>query len=86
MKSHVRAALLLAALAGRAALAESPDCPCPIPPAGPPPPWSGSAEFSYLSTSGNSHASSLGGGLELFYKPLPWTFGLDAPLPPRFLE
>lgn len=78
MKSHVRAILLLAAIAGRSALAESPDCPCPIPPAGPPPPWSGSAEFSYLSTSGNSHTSSLGGGLELFYKPLPWTFGLDA--------
>ena len=78
MKTHFRSALFLAAFAGGAALAQTPECPCPIPPAGPPPPWSGSAEFSYLSTSGNTQTSSLGGGLELFYKPPPWTFSLNA--------
>ncbi|MEP6995753.1 MAG: DUF481 domain-containing protein, partial [Acidobacteriota bacterium] len=76
MKKACQAALLLSAFAG-AILAQTPECPCPVPPPGPPPPWTGSAEFSYLSTSGNSTTSSLGGGLQLFYKPLPWTIGLD---------
>jgi putative salt-induced outer membrane protein YdiY len=78
VKTLVRSSLLLAAIAGGAARAQTPEGPCPIPPAGPPPLWTGSAEFSYLSTSGNSKTSSLGGGLALFYKPLPWTVSLDA--------
>jgi putative salt-induced outer membrane protein len=73
----VRSTLLWMLIAGGAALAQTPDCPCPVP-TGPPPLWTGSAEFSYLSTSGNSSSSSLGGGLELFYKPAPWTFSLNA--------
>ena len=77
MKALVRSALLLIAVGGGALLAQTPECPCPIP-SGPPPPWSGSAEFSYLSTSGNSKTSSLGGGLELLYKPPSWNFSLDA--------
>ncbi|HJW13704.1 MAG TPA: DUF481 domain-containing protein [Thermoanaerobaculia bacterium] len=56
---------------GGAALAQQP-CPCPPAPAGPPPLWSGSAELSFLSTSGNTSTSSIGGGLELNYKPAPW--------------
>lgn len=78
MKTLVRSILLGSAVAGGALLAQTPECPCPIPPAGPPPLWTGSADFSYLSTSGNSSTSSLGGGLELFYKPAPWTFSLNA--------
>ena len=46
-------------------------CPCPIP-AGPPPLWSGTAEVSFLSTSGNTSTSSFGGAFELDYKPAPW--------------
>ena len=46
-------------------------CPCPIP-AGPPPIWSGSAEVSFLSTSGNTSTSSFGGAVEVDYKPAPW--------------
>jgi len=58
--------------AGGLALAQTPPCPCPIP-AGPPPLWSGSAELSYLSTSGNTRTSSIGAGLEVDYKPAPWS-------------
>ncbi len=56
---------------GGVALAQP--CPCPPAPGGPPPLWSGSAELSFLSTSGNTSTSSLGGGLEVDYKPAPWT-------------
>lgn len=55
---------------GGAALAQP--CPCPPAPAGPPPLWSGSAEISYLSTSGNTSTSSFGGAVEVGYKPAPW--------------
>ncbi len=58
--------------AAGAALGEQPPCPCPPPPPGPPPLWSGSAELSFLSTSGNTSTSSIGGALELDYKPAPW--------------
>ena len=78
MKTILRSGFLLGLFAGGALRAQTPECPCPIPPAGPPPLWTGSAEFSYLSTSGNSRTSSLGGGVELFYKPAPWTFSLNA--------
>jgi putative salt-induced outer membrane protein len=63
-------------LAG-AARAQAP-CPCPTPPPGPPPLWSGNAQFAYAGTSGNTDTSSLGGSLELDYKPLPWTIVLTA--------
>ncbi len=78
MKLGIRLALLLCAALPVAAFAQTPECPCPVPPAGPPPPWSGSAEFSFLSTSGNTDTSSIGGALELDYKSLPWTVVLKA--------
>jgi len=68
----MRFGLFLWLAAAGAALAQAP-CPCPTPPAGPPPLWSGSAELSFLSTSGNTTTSSLGSGLEVDYKPAPWT-------------
>ena len=60
------------------AIARGQSAPCPCPPAVPTPPplWSGKAELSYLSTSGNTTTNSFGGGLELEYKPSPWTFTL----------
>ncbi len=60
-----------------AARAQAP-CPCPTPPPGPPPLWSGNAQFAYAGTSGNTDTSSLGGSLELDYKPLPWSIVLTA--------
>jgi putative salt-induced outer membrane protein len=63
---------LLPGFAAGVALAQAPPCPCPVP-TGPPPLWSGSAEISYLATSGNTSTSSLGGAIEVDYKPAPWT-------------
>lgn len=37
-------------------------------------PWTGSAELSYVATSGNTDTSSLGLGGELHYKPGTWTY------------
>jgi putative salt-induced outer membrane protein len=71
VKNVVRSALLLGLSPAGLALAQSAPCPCPTP-AGPPPLWSGSAELSFLSTSGNTRTSSLGAGLEVDYKPAPW--------------
>jgi putative salt-induced outer membrane protein len=73
VSTPIRFALFLWVAAAGAALAQAPPCPCPTPPAGPPPLWSGSAELSFLSTSGNTTTSSLGSGLEVDYKPAPWT-------------
>jgi putative salt-induced outer membrane protein len=70
------AGLLWAALAA-AAFAQTP-CPCPPPPEPPPPLWFGNAELSYAGTSGNTDTSSLGGALEVNYKPSPWLFTLKA--------
>jgi putative salt-induced outer membrane protein len=64
-----RVFFLWLALAGTA-LAQP--CPCPPAPPGPPPLWSGSAEISFLSTTGNTSTSSFGGALEVDYKPAPW--------------
>jgi putative salt-induced outer membrane protein len=61
--------------AASVASAQTPECPCPIPPATPPS-WFGKAEFSFLSTSGNTDTTSIGGSLELNYKPAPWLFTL----------
>ena len=68
--------LLCAALAATAS-AQTP-CPCPPPPEPPPPVWFGKAELSYVGTTGNTDTSSLGGALELNYKPTPWLFTLKA--------
>lgn len=63
---------LLAAAAGMvvasAALAADP----PPPPAGPPPVWSGKAEASYVSTTGNTDVQTIGAGLEVDYKKDVW--------------
>jgi putative salt-induced outer membrane protein len=49
--------------------------PSPDPTAPPPPPplWSGKAELAYAATSGNTSTSSLGVGLDVAYRPAPWT-------------
>jgi putative salt-induced outer membrane protein len=39
----------------------------------PPPLWSGKGEISFVSTSGNTDVQTLGAGLEVHYKPLPWS-------------
>ena len=65
-------------LAGAAvAAAQTPDCPCPTTPP-PPPIWFGKVDFSFLSTSGNTDTTSIGGALELNYNPKPWLFTLKA--------
>ena len=45
----------------------------PAAPAPPPPVWSGKAEISYLSTSGNTSVQTFGGGLEVDYKKDVWS-------------
>jgi len=69
------AAVFLALAAASFASAQTADCPCPVPP-GPPPLWFGKAELSFLSTSGNTDTTSIGGALELNYNPKPWLFTL----------
>lgn len=78
MKRQIRSLLLLLAFfcASGVALAQAPECPCPPPPAPPPPVWFGKVDLSYLSTSGNTDTSSIGGGMELNYNPKPWLFTL----------
>jgi putative salt-induced outer membrane protein len=68
------AALSLAA--GSVAFAQEapPPCPCPEPPPPPDPVWFGKADFSFLSTSGNTDTTSIGAALELNYRPKPWLF------------
>ena len=63
-------------LASGVAAAQTPDCPCPPPPPPPPPVWFGKVDFSFLSTSGNTDTTSIGGGLEVNYNPKPWLFTL----------
>src|SRR5512135_3557843 len=79
VKNHLRFAILSLLTAPLAALAQTPECPCPCPcPAPPPPPpvWFGKADLSFLSTSGNTDTTSIGGSLELNYNPKPWLFTL----------
>jgi putative salt-induced outer membrane protein len=72
----VLGSVLFACLASSgAALAQTADCPCPVPPP-PPPLWFGKADLSFLSTSGNTDTTSVGGGLEVNYNPKPWLFTL----------
>jgi putative salt-induced outer membrane protein len=75
VKLTTLASLAILALAPAAASSQTPECPCPVPPATPPQ-WFGKAELSFLSTSGNTDTTSLGGSLELNYKPAPWLFTL----------
>ncbi len=75
MRILIRSLLLGCLVGAGTLLAQTPDCPCPVTPP-PPPLWTGSGEFSYLATTGNSKTSSLGLGIDVFYKPAPWTFEL----------
>jgi putative salt-induced outer membrane protein len=75
MKFALKSMLALFFATGIAS-AQAPECPCPPPPAPPPPVWFGKVDLSYLSTSGNTDTSSIGGGLELNYNPKPWLFTL----------
>jgi putative salt-induced outer membrane protein len=68
--------LVLGVAAASVLAAQTPECPCPAKPAGPPPVWFGKFDFSFLSTSGNTDTTSIGGGLELNYNPKPWLFTL----------
>jgi len=76
MKFVLKSVLPAMLFATGAAFAQTPECPCPVPPAGPAPVWFGKLDFSFLSTSGNTDTTSLGGGLELNYNPKPWLFTL----------
>jgi putative salt-induced outer membrane protein len=69
------AASFLGVSLAAAASAQAP-CPCPPAPGGPPPLWSGKGELSYLATTGNTDTSTFGAGIEVNYKPLPWTITL----------
>ena len=44
----------------------------PPPPAGPPPVWSGKAEASFVSTTGNTDVQTIGAGIEVDYKKDVW--------------
>lgn len=76
MKALLRTALFLWLAAAATAFAQAPPCPCPEAPPPPDPIWFGKGEFSFLSTSGNTDTTSIGGGLELNYRPKPWLFTL----------
>ena len=77
MKTLVRSALLLWFAAAGSMLAQTPPpCPCPEPPPPPPPVWFGKLNFSFLSTSGNTDTTSIGGAAEVNYNPKPWLFTL----------
>ena len=75
MKRLLGFALLLGIGASARLIAQTADCPCPVPP-GPPPLWFGNANLAFLSTSGNTDTTSIGGSLELNYNPKPWLFTL----------
>ena len=75
MKRVLGSLLFLSLGAAGAALAQTADCPCPVP-APPPPLWFGKAELAFLSTSGNTDTSSVGGNVEVNYNPKPWLFTL----------
>ena len=59
-------------LAGLAVLAAAVAVSAEEPPAGPPPVWSGKAEASYVSTSGNTSVQTIGAGIEVDYKKDIW--------------
>jgi putative salt-induced outer membrane protein len=75
VRTLVRSALLLWFAAAGSLLAQTPPpCPCPEPPPPPPPLWFGKLNFSFLSTSGNTDTTSIGGAAEVNYNPKPWLF------------
>ena len=75
MKSLLRTAIVLWIVAAGTALAQTdPPCPCPEPPPPPDPLWFGKVNFSFLSTSGNTDTTSIGGAAEVNYNPKPWLF------------
>ena len=76
MKAPLGLVLLVSMTSGGIALAQAPPCPCPEPPPPPDPVWFGKLDFSFLSTSGNTDTTSIGGGLEHNYRPKPWLFTL----------
>jgi putative salt-induced outer membrane protein len=77
MRSLIRTVLLVFLTATGAALAqEAPICPCPEPPPPPDPLWFGKVNFSFLSTSGNTDTTSIGGAAEVNYNPKPFLFTL----------
>ncbi len=78
MKRLFRGFLLvcLAAVGVASAQEAPPPCPCPEPPPPPDPIWFGKADFSFLSTSGNTDTTSIGAGFDLNYRPKPWLFTL----------
>ena len=76
VKRALGVSVLLTLAAASTALAQTPECPCPAPPAPPPPVWFGKVDFAFLSTSGNTDTTSIGGGLELNFNPKPWLFTL----------
>jgi putative salt-induced outer membrane protein len=66
MKVHRVAIAALSLLVTGAVFADEP------PPAGPPPVWSGKAEASYVSTTGNTDVQTIGLGFEVDYKKDVW--------------
>ena len=70
---RILGSILLLGLSATGAYAQTADCPCPVPP-GPPPLWFGKAELAFLSTSGNTDTTSIGGSAEVNYNPNPWLF------------
>jgi putative salt-induced outer membrane protein len=64
---------LLAAFVLVPAVAAATEIPPPPPPT-PPPLFSGKAELSFVSTSGNTSTQTLGTAAEVEYKPLPWDY------------
>lgn len=77
MKTRLVSILFLLILTAGSALAQTPPpCPCPEPPPPPDPLWFGKVNFSFLSTSGNTDTTSIGGAAEVNYNPKPWLFTL----------
>ncbi len=68
--------LLWLAACGAVLAQEAPPCPCPEPPPPPDPLWFGKLNFSFLSTSGNTDTTSIGGAAEVNYNPKPFLFTL----------
>jgi putative salt-induced outer membrane protein len=68
--------VLWLAVSAMASAQEPPPCPCPEPPPPPAPLWFGKVNFSFLSTSGNTDTTSIGGAAEVNYNPKPFLFTL----------
>ena len=75
MKALLRLGMFVLIATPAVVSAQTADCPCPVPPP-PPPVWFGKAELSFLSTSGNTDTTSIGGSAEVNYNPKPWLFTL----------